>query len=770
MRAIDEPYPGLRSFRRDETHIFFGRETVINVMVDRLAAHRFLAVTGASGSGKSSLVRTGLLDALDRGLLAAAGSDWRVADFRPGRAPLAALAAALIETVGSSTTEHESLRVEAMLARGPLGLVEWLNGTELSRRTNLLLLVDQFEEIIRFRRGAAGDDIDAFVALLLASAQQRQRPIYVVLTMRSDFLGECAQFNGLAEAINDGQFLTPRMSREQCQTAIEGPAAVFGGCVEPALVTRLLNDMGTSADQLPLVQHALMRLWRVAAARSDGKPRVLRIEDYAKLGGIGSPGAQSRGLAYGAVEATDGTPLNSALSAHADEILRDLSPEQQRLAMILFQALTESEGAGGRDVRHPVALGEAAAVAGVPVSEMVPIVEAFRAPGRNLLMPPSNVPLRAETVIDITHESLIRQWVTLRDWVREEYDAADTYRLVEKNAKLWANGHAALLTMPFLGRAFDWRKQRSPNAEWAERYGGDFAGVTSYLDSSQRAEQQRLDSIQRAERQRRNKKILIPAVSAIVGVIIVFASGFAFYAVNENHWLQDALVKEEDALRLADANRAVAEDAKAYAEREKVYAEQAKKDAQAALAAMVAAQEETARIKEEARERAREMAAAVAKDLGPRPTGTYADETKSAGVDPPNEPVKELNGPTPSVIPGGKVLTTAQMWEAFARTTLGPIVLVDVWIDVHPTTIPSANRLPTAGQGTMDGQARTELWRALKKLSGGNFNDAIVFFGRDAKDWEGYNAALRAIDIGFDKVYWYRGGIEAWTAAHQPLK
>ena len=82
--TLGEPYPGLRSFRRDETHIFFGREGTIAEMVDRLAPHRFLAVTGLSGSGKSSLVRTGFLNALERGLLVEAGSDWRVADFRPG--------------------------------------------------------------------------------------------------------------------------------------------------------------------------------------------------------------------------------------------------------------------------------------------------------------------------------------------------------------------------------------------------------------------------------------------------------------------------------------------------------------------------------------------------------------------------------------------------------------------------------------------------------------------------------------------------------------
>src|SRR5688572_4803013 len=210
-------------------------------MVKRLAAYRLLAVTGTSGSGKSSLVRTGLLGALDRGLMASAGADWRVADFRPGRSPLRSLADALLDATDSPKSEHEAVRVEALLARGPYGLVEWLNETDLSPKTNLLLLADQFEEIFRFRHGQSGDDINAFVALLLASAKQRERPIYVVITMRSDFLGECAQFSGLAEAVNDGQYLTTRLTRDQSQAAIEGPAAVFGGRVERALVSRLLN-------------------------------------------------------------------------------------------------------------------------------------------------------------------------------------------------------------------------------------------------------------------------------------------------------------------------------------------------------------------------------------------------------------------------------------------------------------------------------------------------------------------------------------------------
>src|SRR4029450_11155418 len=124
--TITEPYPGLRSFRRDETHIFFGREDTISEMVDRLAEHHFLAVTGTSGSGKSSLVRTGLLDALSRGLLVEAGSDWRVADFRPGGHPIAELTDALVKAVGGAKSDHERALVEARLARGPSSLADWL--------------------------------------------------------------------------------------------------------------------------------------------------------------------------------------------------------------------------------------------------------------------------------------------------------------------------------------------------------------------------------------------------------------------------------------------------------------------------------------------------------------------------------------------------------------------------------------------------------------------------------------------------------------------
>ena len=479
--TTDQPYPGLRSFQRDEAHIFFGRESTINAMVDRLAVHRFLAVTGASGSGKSSLVRTGLLDALDRGLLAGAGSDWIIVDFHPGNEPLAALSAELVRALALGADEATLAIIDARLAQGPAALPGLLDDLGVPDRANLLLLVDQFEETFRFQQN---DEADAFVALLLASVAQRRRNIYGVITMRSDFLGECTRFPGLAEAINDSQFLTPRLTRAQMRLAIEGPAAVYGGEVEPALVTQLLNDVSSNPDQLPLIQHILMLMWQEAREGNMDERFVLTARRYRELGGVG-------GGTPDTVPDAPRTVGGGALSAHLDLLLNRLSPEQQRLAEVLFRCLVDSEGAISRDVRRPTPLSEVAAVAGVTPEAMIPVVEEFRGPGRNFLMPHPPVSLTPSTIIDISHESLIRQWRVLRTWVLQELAAATEYRRIEATAALWNRGQEGRLRMPYLGVATAWLERQKPTKAWAARYGGDFALTTRFLDFSIRRRRQR---------------------------------------------------------------------------------------------------------------------------------------------------------------------------------------------------------------------------------------------------------------------------------------
>jgi MoxR-like ATPase len=195
------PYPGLRPFEVDESHLFFGRDEQIDELLQRLHATRFLAVVGPSGCGKSSLVRAGMIAALGAGFMVAAGARWQITIMRPESHPMHSLAKALVGQAGIGAEEAEKEIatgfLEATLRRGPLGVVEALRDTPLPAATNLLILVDQFEEIFRFEREGGRDEADAFVSLLLATARQQEVPVYVVITMRSDFFGDCAIFEGL---------------------------------------------------------------------------------------------------------------------------------------------------------------------------------------------------------------------------------------------------------------------------------------------------------------------------------------------------------------------------------------------------------------------------------------------------------------------------------------------------------------------------------------------------------------------------------------------
>ena len=706
--TFGEPYPGLRSFRRDESHIFFGRECTITEMVDRLALHRFLAVTGLSGSGKSSLVRTGLLNALERGLLVEAGSDWRVADFRPGARPLSRMVAALVDALGAKFSENELGLIEAKLARGPLGLVGWLDEIEFSGETNLLLLVDQFEEIFRYRHGPSGDDINAFVALLLASAKQRKRRIYVVITMRSDFLGDCARFTDLAETINDGQFLTPQLTRDQCREAIEGPAAVYDGRVETALVTRMLNDMGGNPDQLPLMQHILMLLWHQARVRAGNHMPELTLADYERLGGIGVQShdsdmpidtgtnkrppltrlvawvrrkfaAQPESQRTGSAAAAENRRSNGALSDHADRVLAELTPEQQRLAAILFRTLTQGEGTGGRDVRRPVTLAQIAAIAEAPIADLIPVIEVFRAPGRHFLTPPVPDALGPDTMIDIGHESLIRQWAKLRQWVRDEYQSAEEYRGIERTAKQWNNGLGSLLMKLDLAVARKWRKTERPNAAWAERYGDAFSLTMTFLRQSERHRFWRRTFA--AVSASAVMMVVLSTTMAAVYLMAVVTSGLSY--VNPADEWSDFGVYPQATLRSANA------------------------------------------------------------------VGTN----------------------TPLTIPGARVIGTGELESALNRGTLEgvPFLAIDAWQRTERNdTVPGSIYIEYAGaSGTFKDSYQKALKDELAKLTNNNLNMPVVFYCQGAQCWESYNAALRAINLGYSKVYWYRGGVYSWAAAHR---
>lgn len=542
----ENPYPGLRPFEPEDAPRFFGRDEQIRELVQRLKRHRLVAVVGWSGSGKSSLVKAGLIPMLEEGAIPSVPR-WRVLMVHPGDRPVEELLSAVESAdVAGKRLNGQSLRESS------LGLVEVAR--QLPLNETLLVVVDQFEELFRFRETqhrteadedrvrARADEAAHFVQLLLTAAEHEDRHVYVILTMRSDYLGDCAEFRGLPEALNDAQYLVPRLTREQRRQAIQGPLGEVR--ITSALVQRLVNEVGDEPDQLPLLQHALMRVWSQWRGEGPNTPeRPIEVSDYDndRIGG-----------------------LHEALNRHAEELCltaaatkKAMWPNYQgelpTITETIFKRLT-AIGRGRRERRDPAHLEELWAACGAEADadrvQVNDVVQLFRQAGVSFLSPRDG-DLRPDTVIDITHESLIRQWKRLKEWAESEDESSRALLTLAQRSK------GELLTGTDLEQAQKWCKARNPAAAWAEHYQVDPIAVAEYVLRSENVAKYRRDRDAETDRELKaatQTRLLILKWAALTLLGCVLLAGW--FAIRLSAEKERAYEAEERANRAeAKANR-----------------------------------------------------------------------------------------------------------------------------------------------------------------------------------------------------------------------
>ena len=589
ITELINPFPGLRPFGIEESHLFFGREGQSDEVLVKLSENRFISILGSSGSGKSSVMFCGLIPTLFGGFMTDAGSHWKIVVTRPGGGPIDNLAEALLlqdKEYANLAEENKLIRktiISTVLRSSSLGLVEVVRQLKTADFQNILILVDQFEELFRFRKlEAATSDLDessAFVNLLLEAVHQFDEPIYVALTMRSDFIGDCAQYPDLTQMINDSHYLIPQMIRDQKRVAIEGPVAVGGGQIAPRLTQQLLNDVGDNPDQLPILQHALMRTWAFwTENRKQGEAMDLR--HYNSIG-----------------------TLKEALSQHANEAFDALGKREQEICETMFKALTE-RGNENQGIRRPTQLSTMAAIAGVNEDELTRVIERFREPGRSLLMPPYGVKLDSETVIDISHESLMRIWVRLKRWLDEESKAAEMYLKLSEASERYQEGKAGLWQMPDLQLALNWREENRPTLVWGQRYNPAYERTMVFLETSEKAyltEQRNKELLQRRQVRRMRFTVIFLAAAMLISIFFVvfariqanladeqreLAVGLADEAAEQTKLAIDAATQAEEEKANAILAQEAAEEAQARANQQAVLADIARGKAEEAEAAV----------------------------------------------------------------------------------------------------------------------------------------------------------------------------------------
>jgi serine/threonine protein kinase/WD40 repeat protein len=476
--ALDEsvcPYRGLLSFDEEHARFFFGRGGDVQRLVEKLKRTRFLSVLGPSGSGKSSLVRAGLIPALRAGVLP--GSEaWEIRVMKPGAEPLAVLGSHLAHlTEDSRATIAERMRAEPHTLH--LASSVALAGRPEGER--LVWVIDQFEEVFTLCRDEG--ERAAFVSNLLDAATAPGGRAMVVITMRADFYPKCAAYPELAHYVAGGQFLVSPMQEEGLRQAISEPAAMVGLRFDEGLIDSILDEVRAEPGGLPLLEHALLELWE---RRRDG---TLTLEAYRDAGGV-----------------------EGALAKRADAVFEAFDGHQQGMARRVLLRLTQP-GEGTEDTRRRARVAEL-----VTDKEETDALEAVLDELiRVRLLTASGEEGGGGRWVEVSHEALIRAWPRLRGWIEEDRAGLRLHRRLTDTAQEWADterDEGLLFRGARLAEALEWRTHHERELNELER---------DFLEHSRATAEREAGRLRRTNRRLRG---LLAGVAIFLVVALVAGS------------------------------------------------------------------------------------------------------------------------------------------------------------------------------------------------------------------------------------------------------
>ncbi|NIJ53945.1 WD40 repeat domain-containing protein [Dyadobacter arcticus] len=559
--TLSNPFPGLRSYEYEDHSLFFGRDSHIRELKNKLLEGRFLALIGSSGSGKSSLIKAGLIPSLEQ---SEGGNRWEVVIFRPGGNPVRNFVTALKSVLRHDDPVWENrdpTTVEGELYKDPKAAVALLSAV---RERKVLLVIDQFEELFRYELAddpSSRNRTQAFVNLLLTLVNQREFPIHAVITMRSDYLDHCTEFNGLTEVINRGYYLLPKMNTDEVRQVIVGPVESSGAAIEPELVTGLLKELSDNPDFLPILQHALMRTWDRWRSTKPFSSPVSRA-DYEAIG-----------------------TMQTSITQHAEEIYTQRLDEKRRNAAAkLFKSLIVL-GPSDTSSLHPTILREIIQITGIPDYLLIDVIMVFRENGVSILTPKPGTKIDHDSIIDVSVEKVLTFWDRCRKWIEEELESAKLYKQLSYSAMLYQEGRTGLWINPELQMGLKWLKESEPTLEWAQRYDPFFERATNFLEYSKK--QYELEVRQKEDRQKRElRKARIFAsvlgISSLVSLLFLIVALVLRTQAQQSE--KTALEKEslaleerkraEDQTREAISQKKIAEQQGTFAELQKTLTEE----------------------------------------------------------------------------------------------------------------------------------------------------------------------------------------------------
>ncbi len=526
------PFPGLRPFSSDEANLFFGRTACTREVVARLKENRFVAVTGASGGGKTSLLMAGVIPALLKENIEEKRS-WSFLVIRPAVNPvdhLASQAAAFSAGAGFAQVTVES--AAASLRNRTRGLTELFGRIRKSPRQQIVIIADQFEDLFRLNPSVEGGerdhDVAGFIGLLTDAVADPGNGLHVLIAMRSEDVSECAGFAALTALMNRSSYLVPNLDAARLREVIEEPLRLSGAPMESSLTEVIIRDLGERHDRLPVLQHLLMRMWNQWYQAGDPQ-RPVGISDYEAAGRIAG-----------------------AISLHAGQALESFDERHRHVCERLFRTITIRTDEG-RELRNPEKISAIAEQTGFTRDEIITVAELFRSDGYSFLTPPPGVTLTGETMLDLTHESIIRNWDRLREWMDAEESSVKLYRQLAAAAVLYQEGKGRLWSPPDLLLAIRWREENRPTLAWAAKIDPAFERTMLFLKNSEEEYAIREEHARRGRERKEKRFRFISMLMGLLVLVTLVALGAVYSSrISADRHRQVALELQEEALAIND--------------------------------------------------------------------------------------------------------------------------------------------------------------------------------------------------------------------------
>lgn len=580
---IPSNLPGLHHFDDSNVELFFGRKRQVDDLLSIIQEGRFIGIVGPEGAGKTSLIKAGLIPALENGFTGAAGREWSFCYCRPGITPIENLASALSEKNVLGDQEKGSLEMDdeivKLMRKDHSGILNALTKYSISGDGNLLIIIDQFEDIFDLaEKGKTGlaweQEIALFFNNIAKAIASKDASVYVLISMQADFIPLLYNYRVLHAHISKGLYSIPNFRQDDFHHIIRGSLLHSGYTITDDALNYIEEGYNQDLKNLPMVQLFLKKIQLAYPHEDAEEPTKLTLSNIRKLG-----------------------ELNRIVEKDLDQYFNQLPKGDKQVIELLFRNITQP--GDGLKMKKPRTLKEINDVMGVEKNELVRVITDLKNAEDGILdvIEPyqKNVShfkeayISDSAVINLSNNHLIKNWPNLLRWISEEKESTEIYLRLSESAILFQQGKTSYLRPPDLDIVMTWNEKVKPRKIWADQFNPHHKISIDYLLKSNQAhaeELERKEEERKAELRKARKRQFF---FFIVAVICLFFVILAIFAVDKANKAQArALNSKEYAVTQKDiANK---------------YAKQAEIDKKSAIASAKRADEETRKAKEKEKE------------------------------------------------------------------------------------------------------------------------------------------------------------------------